>query len=372
MTTNNNNNEQQVEQRKRSYRDLDLRAGTKTRPNLQFLMPGLVRKQIGLLSARGSTGKSMLVLQKMVSLACGIDFFGIFTGNVCDWSQNPAQNHHLKNHDLNEQHVPFLIDNYDWKVDNGINIPQLKTVFVSLEDDEHTLFTRLYDIIEHFPEWAKERVYDNMKFIVPNDEVQEVFRVITKTKNQKVMSQDLKDLIEDLQEFKPDIVYYDTLTLLAGGSELEENSSSDMGFMLATLKKMGIASNPNRGAAVILLHHLAKGSDASDMDATRGSTAITGNARWAMSMTTMSEEEAAKRLVTDARDGSTRSFDDTNMMYRKNYVQLHNTKMNYAAQQIEEKWLVRGEGGVFWHAVATPIADTKSVDSDIMKKGFGK
>ena len=356
--TNNNNNEQAGAQW--ALKRVDLREGFKRRPQLKFLLPGLVRKQIGLLSARGSTGKSMLVLQKMVSFACGIDFYGIFTGNVLDWSQNPAQNHHLKNHDIDENHVPYLFDNYDWKSENnGINIPQLKTVFVSLEDDEDTVLTRLIAMTEYFPEWAKERIMQNCYIYCPNDEWLENFRVITKNKqNQKVMSEDLNKMIELFKSFSPDIVYFDTLTILAGLSELDENSSSDMGFMLQTLKKMGIAANPDKGAAVILLHHLAKGSDASDMDASRGSTAITANARWAMSMTTMSEEEAAKRIMIDARDGSARSFDDTNIMYRKNYVQLHNTKMNYAAQQLEEKWLVRGEGGVFWHAVATLRDDT--------------
>ena len=109
------------------------------------------------------------------------------------------------------------------------------------------------------------------------------------------------------------------------------------------------------------------------MDATRGSTAITGNARWAMSMTTMSEEEAAKRFAQSGRDGTTQHFDGNLSVFRKNYVQLHNTKMNYAAQQLEEKWLQRGEGGVLWHCMMHQLeGKSKNYSENALEDRLGK
>ena len=47
---------------------------------LDFVLPGLIRKSVGVLVAAGSTGKSFLAVEACMTIAAGKDIFGLFGG----------------------------------------------------------------------------------------------------------------------------------------------------------------------------------------------------------------------------------------------------------------------------------------------------
>ena len=128
-------------------------------------------------------------------------------------------------------------------------------------------------------------------------------------------------------------------TFIRGLGGLDENSSTDVAEVLGLLE--GICRRT--GCAIMILHHVNKGSTGKDgaanaQQAARGSSAITDNARWQVNLSTMSEAEAAARAINDDR---------------KRWVQVDLSKVNYAAP-MEPRWLHRGDGGVLSGEIQPP------------------
>lgn len=77
---------------------------------------------------------------------------------------------------------------------------------------------------------------------------------------------------------------------LSRAHSYEENSNTEMSRLLVTLDRIAVKS----GAAVLLLHHVAKHADGADQHAARGASAITDNARWAGFVETLGEKQVGR------------------------------------------------------------------------------
>ena len=296
---------------------------------LEFTLPRLLRSTVGLLVAKGSVGKSMLCLQTMLSSAVGLDLFGIWTGKSIK-DHSGYKNAGWTKADSVEVGMPTDPDDPgNW------HLRKLKSAVLSLEDGHPVVKTRIERMIEDLPDAIKKEASQN---ILEIDVSATGFLACEVVGRKLVPTLQFKQAYADLEKFKPDVVYIDTLTLLAGN--LDQNSAGEMGQLLALLKQMASQLK----CSIVLLHHTVKGGSGTGGEDARGSSAIPNNARWQMNMTTMTEEEAVKFFESD--DDSIRE------QLRKKMVRLHNAKMNYGDAIEETNWLRKEEGGVIWHCEA--------------------
>ena len=176
------------------------------------------------------------------------------------------------------------------------HLRKLKSAVLSLEDGHPVVKTRIERMIEDLPDAIKKEASQN---ILEIDVSATGFLACDVQGRKLVPSLQFKQAYADLEKFKPDVVYIDTLTLLAGN--LDQNSAGEMGQLLALLKQMASQLK----CSIVLLHHTVKGGSGTGGEDARGSSAIPNNARWQMNMTTMTEEEAVKFFENE--DDSTRT-----------------------------------------------------------------
>lgn len=110
-------------------------------------------------------------------------------------------------------------------------------------------------------------------------------------------------------QVKPDVVMLDPLVEL---HTAEENDNTALRQVIALLRAFAV----RHGCAVVLIHHTRKGAAAGDMDAIRGAGSIVGAARVALTVSPMTEDEAAQLNV--APD------------LRRSFFRLDSAKSNYA------------------------------------------
>ncbi len=131
------------------------------------------------------------------------------------------------------------------------------------------------------------------------------------------------------------LVIVDTLSR---SHSFEENSNEQMVQLLAIFEDVA----RNSGAAILLDHHMNKGSGrdgATNQQSARGATALTDNARWGASLTKMSPDQAAK--LCDPDDPG-HAIDDA----FDRYVMISlGVKPNYGPST-KGRWLRKEKGGV--------------------------
>jgi hypothetical protein len=104
-------------------------------------------------------------------------------------------------------------------------------------------------------------------------------------------AQCVKDLMDYVREYQPDLVVIDTIGAAFAG--LDENSSGDMGSVVAFARSIA-----NTGAAVILIHHIAKAGDGSP----RGHSVLNGTLD-ACLLITMDAGGVCRGKLTKNRNG---------------------------------------------------------------------
>lgn len=253
-------------------------------PPPDFVLPGMLSGTVGIIVAAGATGKSMWVLEAAMSIAAGVDFFGIL-------GDDPVAG---------------------------------RVTYLCAEDQEPVLHARLrmmaLAIRDKHPDFAEQW----LDMVVHRLDIVPVFGLGLTIQGGEEWTDAVAFCIGSR------LVILDTLIRFAGGAN--ENDNVAMGAMMNSIEKAVHAS----GASFILLHHVGKGSarDGSagaDQTATRGASSLTDNCRWQANLATMSVEEGEKRGL----DGADRRM----------WVSFEPTKTNYGPP-IDSIWLTREAGGL--------------------------
>jgi hypothetical protein len=268
---------------------------------LDFVFPGLIAESLGVLVSPGGVGKSYLALEKAISVAVGRDVFGIWDG------EDPDQG---------------------------------RVVVLSLEDPAAVTRHRLFAMGQHLSDADKSLLEENLDILSLNGEG---FSLMQQSGDGLKPSAAVKGLQSYLEQKPPRLIVIDTLNRALGGAN--ENCSTAMSAIINQVEKL----NKKFGCASLIVHHTNKASYAgagSSQGATRGSSALTDNARFQENLQLMSEKEADARGLEDEAE-------------RRSWVRLDLSKANYAPVG-NEVWLKRDGDGLLWGAMPPPRAVKES------------
>lgn len=202
-------------------------------PDLEWVLPGLLRGSLGVITGTGGTGKSWLVLQTACAVALGHDPWGVWRGA---WPAGPA-------------------------------------VILALEDPDIILHTRIHRLAEIKPE---SKPGWNQVFIA-SGHGRRVPLIEPGQGGGYAEGSGVGMLQEVISEIKPRIVFIDTLNR-ALGYGLESDASA-AGLVTAALERLAREYN----TSIILVHHQSKAATAAaqgDAHTARGSSVWSDNARW--------------------------------------------------------------------------------------------
>ena len=277
-----------------------LAAFTQDPPELQFVLPDLLRGTVGALVAPGASGKSFLALEIAASIAatpCNNEFFDEF-------GINP-------------------------KGRGGV-------LYLALEDPETVLLRRLHSMGQYIPPMHRTALALNL-CIEP---------LLGAGLN--LMRDDHIEWITQ-QATGRQLVVIDTLSR---AHQLDENSNGDMSLLLRRLEAVGAKS----GAAILFIHHISKGASreaqGSDQFAARGASVLIENARYAAYLSKMTAKEAEK--WSERIDGAALHSDRVS-----SFVKWGVSKQNYDVVP-NDKWFKRSEGGVLLPADLKPARKEES------------
>lgn len=280
----------------RDYMDIEAALGAEP-PALDFVLPGLLAGTLGVLVSPGGAGKSMLALQSGLCVASGMNLWNLF----------------------------------------GDDVAQGRVLIVNAEDPEIILSRRLHALRASVPDVFTPETLANVRIKAVHGAG---FALGSWVDGRFVRSAGFETLMEEIEEFRPRLIYWDTFNRLLAG--ISENDNAAMGRVMSEIE----AVQAQAGAAGVLLHHISKGTalggQGGEQQAARGASAITDNARWQTNLQTMTADE-----------GQSRGLDD---IERKRWVKAITSKANYSAP-IDDRWYQRGDGGVLAYDV--PPAATK-------------
>ncbi|WP_243254703.1 helicase RepA family protein [Sulfitobacter indolifex] len=259
---------------------------------LDFVLPGLLRKSVGVLVAAGSTGKSFLAVEACMTIAAGKDVFGLFGGG---------------------------------------DITAGSVAYVALEDPLDVFWHRIHGIGKYLEENLSEDDYKLIRGGLDNIHLHSLYgRGYRPMKSDDLTaSPHFKQTVERVKAQGARLVVVDTYSrFLAGHSESDNAIASTLVSILEQL-----CSEAN--CAVLVIHHTNKASQFSgeqgNQGAARGASALTDNARYQLNMWTMPQADAERYGVDDEE--------------RKRYVFAEATKANHMPPQ-GMRWLQRQAGGV--------------------------
>lgn len=267
---------------------------------IDFVLPGLVRGDVGALVAAGGVGKSFFTLQLCYSLACDLDITGHFFGGY---------------------------------------LPRRRVFYVAREDLRSVLLHRKYVLRARLLAEAQRRAisepyFDLSKFFKGSDikgcnvndfesysltdelidEISSYFFTLNAAGNGTADSKGIKIdlfrtywqkiLFDYVKEYGIDLLILDTLRLCHFE---DENDSKKMAELISILKELGSA-----GCSVIFLHHVSKGAVLNGISSevaqsSRGSSVLVDNIRWQLNMGVLSES-AAKKFKETFSDERNRVF----------------------------------------------------------------
>lgn len=267
---------------------IDLAQAFREKPTLDFIFPGFLSNTVGVIVAPGSTGKSMLALQLLISVALGRDIFGLFPDNTV--------------------------------------IPAGRVMLINVEDPEEIIHSRLHQF----------------GGILNNEDIAELIEKLDVyslqgsgfTISQKVsggvlqQSPSFLGAINAIKEASPRLVVWDTMNRLAGGAE--ENSNSEMGQVMSYLEQL----NKQASCSSLIVHHSSKAAALQGQgglqQAGRGASAVTDNARFQINLSGLTKEKAEELGYSEDA--------------RRTWVCMTYAKINYGAP-LPDTWLRREVGG---------------------------
>lgn len=268
---------------------MDVKTAFETEPpELDFVLPGLLRGTVGAIIATGATGKSFLAMQLAVQMATKFEV---------DFLKIPCPNSPTYEH--NNVHA----------------------LYMTAEDPQEILHHRLHSIGRHVPGQLREMVYTGAEF----------HSLLGKSpyvaKTGKAGIERNEPVINALKKhfFVRDVCFIDTLSLFHAVSE---NSNDEMKIIIDIFKEIAVEAN----TAIVFLHHTNKLSTLSgksdEQQASRGASTLVDNIRWQWNLRTMTSEEEEKK------------YDEP---VRHRWVLLSGSKINYDEKPDtgNEIWLYR-------------------------------
>lgn len=238
-----------------------------------------IRRNLSLITAAGSTGKSLLALVYACAVALG-------TGEWC-----------------------------------GIEVRERCNVLViNNEDDIEEAQRRLAATCLHY-NLPYEEIQPRIHFVGAKS-----FKVLLRRKGTLVVDPRVNDLLAYIAKHSIGLVIADPLVQT---HEAQENDNGEMDRVMSIYKHSAMASS----AAFCAIHHSRKPAEASgdghagNMDTGRGASAIVNAARISITMMPMSEKDAELNGV---------KVDD-----RHKYVRVDDAKMNLSAKSGKPEWFER-------------------------------
>ena len=285
--------------------------GRKPAKPLDYVLPGLVSGTTGTLFSPGATGKSFLMLQSAIAVACadlpGTDLLG--WGSRQEGGLRPG-----------------------------------KVLYIAGEDPPPVLHMRLHAVIAAIAcrhgrgPWRAD--FDAA--------LRRRLQVIPSIGSQLDLLEEehLDFLCKTAQGAR--LIVLDTLSRV---HTADENSNSAMAGLVRNFERIATAT----GAALIFLHHVAKAAareqKGDEQQASRGASVLVDNARWGAALSKMTKTEAEALGIPEDR--------------RHFYVRLAIPKNNYSAP-IDGVWFERRQGGVL---VPSDFAE-QSEDPASSKRAF--
>lgn len=251
-------------------------------PPLDYIFPGFILGTVGALVSPGATGKSFLMLEAAMSIACAVA-----GGDLVNFRpEKPG-----------------------------------RVVYFAGEDPANVLIRRVHAIGQHIAPAARQSIAQNLSL-----------EAIAGKRLNVMDEKHLARVVEYCAGAR--LIVFDTLSRI---HQLDENSNGDMSHLVSTLEYIA----DKTGASVLYLHHVSKGSSsagqADQQHAARGASALIDNARWSAYVARMSEAESLQ--FSDRIDrqpiGDRRGF----------FVRFGENKQNYGIDQAP-RWFERRDGGV--------------------------
>lgn len=256
-------------------------------PTPDFVLPGLVAGSVGMLSGPGGVGKTMLELQLAVSLAAGLSRHDGLLGH--DWGEN----------------LP--------------DAPQ-RVILVAAEEPIEVIWGRIHAIVHSL----------NLRNTLPSDMSWDEFLLrlqanlhihalggaerVELIDGNLAPTEAVSDLLEIAQSAR--LVIVDPLRQV---HLQDENHSNAMSAVVSVFKRVARKTN----AAVLFAHHHSRAASThgygDSAEASRGSTALTDDARWQLNVT-HPNKDLLKQFGVESGGGH-------------EYVSVHNAKSNYQARR---------------------------------------
>jgi hypothetical protein len=272
-------------------------------PPRPWLVPGyLMRGSVSILSGQGAGGKSSLVVRWTVAMATG-DAVGEFAPKA-----------------------PMVCVNYNVEDDQDEQLRRYTAALMAVKKTPRDVAGRVIRCGPHDVGTLFERD-NNTGRVLPTIAMERLEAMIVETGAQCLICDPLAEL-----------------------HNAEENDNTAMRSVVAAFR--GLAKR--LGIAVMVLHHDRKGNNTpGDMDRMRGASAVSGAVRVALTLSTMSQEEAEKFGIPAE--------------HRRRHFRLDGAKSNYAPVQDAEWWRLDGieiENGETVAACSpwTPPSPTASMD----------
>ncbi|NOG74195.1 MULTISPECIES: CHC2 zinc finger domain-containing protein [Roseicella] len=283
-------------------------------PVLKYVLPGMLEGTVALLVAPGGTGKSWAMLQTCISLACGLDIWGLW---------GPAFG----------------------------PLPKGKTIYIAAEDPDVVVRWRQH----HLGRDAVRRVTENNRdgdarinadrMVDEIDANLHVFPICGRgPEKQLAIREDRHSTL-----VLPGPLYHRLAVLGKGAlligldtwgritTALDEREGTDMGQAVDLCESLTVVCP---GVAILIAHHTTKAASLNgqggEQQAASGSRKLTDHVRWQANIETMS-----------ATDGEVRGYDDKE---RRKWVSLSTPKLNYSENE-GAQWWYRGEYGILCGAV---------------------
>ncbi len=278
-------------------------------PDYDFILPGGVAGDVGVIAGGGNLGKSWMAIQMSISLACGIDIFGLFSG------------------------VP---------TDAGWTLKRRKVAYISLEDNADTATRRLHSIFAFLLKSKDKPQFSNIDIKKTITLIEENFHIVDMSgKGEKAyvsadgMTPEDRDEIVNLISDRFvgfDLIIFDTLRR---SNSHDENDNVGANRTLSQFDQIAA----NLKCMILVLTHVTKEASFNgdtQIEVVRGSGVWSCNTRYGCVMAPVGQQKdkGGKRVRVDE-------------YLRRHFVRLAIPKANKIAP-INEIWLHRSSSGVLY------------------------
>jgi len=264
------------------------------KPDIKNVLPGLPRGLVGVLVGAGGASKSFYAQQMM---------FQVAAGSNCDFNLG----------EISKRHSDQV----------G------RVIYVSLEDPEDIIRSRLHDIGAHYTSTNNSQYFEDVArdFIDIISLAGEGVSIIDPVGQ---LTEEGERLFDQIRSSKhTELIVFDTFRRTFDGDE------NDGGLITKVLKHFEKLAK-EIDAAILLIHHENKAGIANrdaGAEVSRGSSVIVFNSRWVARIRGMHKEEAEKLSL------------NTDISEHKQWAFLEQLKVNHGPR-LTGDWLKRNENGV--------------------------